>query len=51
MSVGIMSATQGQDTIAQLMLDITQGARISSSAYEHLQTPAMSLMAWGRAQG
>ena len=46
-SIGIMSATQGQYTTAQLLLDITQGARISSSAYEHLRAPAMSLVAMG----
>jgi hypothetical protein len=33
LSVGIMSATQGSYRTAQLLLDITQGARVSSSAY------------------
>jgi hypothetical protein len=37
MSVGIMSASQGNYTPAQLQLDVTQGARIASSAY---RTPA-----------
>jgi hypothetical protein len=35
MSVGIMSASQGQYSPAQLMLDITQGARVPASAYPH----------------
>ena len=33
LSTGILSATQGSYTTAQLLLDITQGARVSSSAY------------------
>ncbi len=33
LSVGIMSATQGPYSAAQLLLDITQGARIAASAY------------------
>ncbi len=33
LSVGIMSATQGGYSATQLLLDITQGARIASSAY------------------
>ena len=32
MSVGIMSASQGPFTAAQMLLDITQGARVASSA-------------------
>ena len=33
MSVGIMSAAQGAYSTSQLLLDITQGARVASSAY------------------
>jgi hypothetical protein len=43
MSVGIMSATQGQYTTAQLLLDISQGARIASSAYTVARPPKLSL--------
>jgi hypothetical protein len=42
-SVGIMSATQGLYTRGQLALDITQGARIASSAYSSPRPPALSL--------
>jgi hypothetical protein len=43
LSVGIMSATQGRYRTAQLLLDITQGARIASSAYGEANPPALSL--------
>jgi hypothetical protein len=43
LSVGIMSATQGRYTTAQFLLDITQGARIASSAYPKASPPALSL--------
>jgi hypothetical protein len=43
LSVGIMSATQGEYTTAQLLLDITQGARVGSSAYTPTRPPALSL--------
>lgn len=43
MSVGIMSATQGAYMTEQFLLDVTQGARISSSAYPTAHPPAMSL--------
>jgi hypothetical protein len=43
MSVGIMSASQGTYTPAQLQLDITQGARIASSAYPASTPPPLSL--------
>ncbi len=43
MSVGIMSASQGTYTPAQLQLDITQGARIASSAYPTPVPPSLSL--------
>ena len=43
LSVGIMSATQGRYSTAQLLLDITQGARVVSSAYPQPRPPALSL--------
>jgi hypothetical protein len=43
LSVGIMSAAQGEYSAAQLLLDITQGARVASSAYPHALPPALSL--------
>jgi hypothetical protein len=43
LSVGIMSATEGRYTTEQLLLDITQGARIASSAYAHARPPALAL--------
>jgi hypothetical protein len=43
LSVGIMSAAQGQYSTAQLLLDITQGARVATSAYPHAHPPALSL--------
>ncbi len=43
LSVGIMSATQGAYSATQLLLDITQGARIASSGYSHSRPPALSL--------
>jgi hypothetical protein len=42
-STGIMSASQGAYTTAQLVLDITQGARISDSAYTTHSIPFLSL--------
>jgi hypothetical protein len=42
-SVGIMSAAQGRYTTAQLMLDMSQGARVASSAYSSSRPPALSL--------
>jgi hypothetical protein len=47
LSLGIMSATQGQYTTEQLALDITQGARVAPSAYEHLRPPPISLVPFG----
>ncbi len=38
-----MSAAQGTYTTAQLMLDITQGSRVSTSAYSPQRPPALSL--------
>ena len=43
MSVGIMSATQGSYTAEQLLLDITQGDRVASSAYSSRHPPPMAL--------
>jgi hypothetical protein len=45
LSVGIMSAAQGEYSTAQLLLDITQGARVASSSYPHAHPPALSLRA------
>src|SRR5712691_2608939 len=47
LSVGIMSAAQGSYTTVQLLLDITQGARIASSAYADARPLALSLKAAG----
>ena len=43
LSVGLMSATQGRYTTTQLLLDTTQGARVSSSAYAQARPPKLSL--------
>ncbi len=55
MSVGIMSASQGTYSPSQLQLDITQGARIASSAYPTSMPPRLSLSGqhvtgWGAAR-
>jgi hypothetical protein len=42
-SVGMMSASQGQYSPDQLLLDISQGARVATSAYPHSQPPALAL--------
>ena len=42
-SVGIMSASQGRYSSAQLVLDISQGARVASSAYATSAPPMLSL--------
>jgi hypothetical protein len=42
LSLGIMSATEGRYSTEQLLIDITQGARIASSAYAH-RPPALTL--------
>jgi hypothetical protein len=49
LSVGIMSATQGAYHRAQLLLDITQGARVAGSAYPHEAPPALALRPLGGA--
>jgi hypothetical protein len=43
LSVGLMSATQGRYTTAQLLLDIGQGARVAASAYGRGKPPELSL--------
>jgi hypothetical protein len=43
LSVGIMSATQGSYSTAQFALDITQGARIASTAYSTPRPPPLAL--------
>ncbi|HYM56078.1 MAG TPA: hypothetical protein VES97_12000 [Solirubrobacteraceae bacterium] len=43
LSVGIMSASQGRYATAQLLLDITQGARVASSAYSQASPSSLSL--------
>ncbi len=43
LSTGILSATQGVYKTAQLLLDITQGARVSYSAYSPANPPLLSL--------
>jgi hypothetical protein len=48
LSIGILSATQGTYKTAQLLLDITQGARVSYSAYSPAYPPALSSLALGR---
>jgi len=48
LSTGLMSATQGNYTTAQLLLDITQGARVSYSAYTPSLPPALSLRPTGQ---
>ena len=47
LSTGILSATQGFYTTAQLLLDITQGARVSSSSYNPGSPPSLSLQPHG----
>jgi len=46
LSVGIMSATQGPYATEQFLLDVTQGARLASSAYAS-PPPALSLTPMG----
>jgi hypothetical protein len=51
LSTGILSATQGAYTTAQLLLDITQGARVSGSAYKPANPPFLSLPVGAQAGG
>ena len=46
-SVAIMSASQGRYSQAQLLLDISQGARIAGSLYGTARAPTLSLIASG----
>lgn len=48
LSVGIMSATQGAYTTRQMVLDMTQGARVADSAYSPATPPRLSLSAGGQ---
>jgi hypothetical protein len=47
LSTGIMSAAQGTYTTGQLALDITQGSRVSTSAYSPQHPPVMSVRPHG----
>jgi hypothetical protein len=47
LSLGIMSATQGDYATTQMLLDITQGARAAGSAYPTALPPALPLRASG----
>jgi hypothetical protein len=47
LSVGIMSASQGSYSAEQLLLDITQGARVADSSYSSTHPPAMALLTTG----
>jgi hypothetical protein len=47
LSVGIMSASQGEYSRAQMLLDISQGARVAGSAYPHARPPRLSLTVSG----
>ncbi len=49
LSVGIMSASQGEYSTGQLVLDITQGARVASSSYPHALPPQLSIERSGTA--
>jgi hypothetical protein len=51
LSTAILSATQGAYTTSQLVLDITQGARVSNSAYKPANSPFLSLPVAPRAGG
>jgi len=47
LSTGILSAAQGSYTTTQLMLDITQGSRVSTSAYSPVRPPVLTLQPRG----
>jgi hypothetical protein len=51
LSIGILSATQGTYKADQLLLDITQGARVSYSAYSPAYPPALTLTPLDRSAG
>ncbi len=47
LAVGVMSASQGSYSPTQLLLDISQGARIASSAYTQREVPPLSFQPHG----
>jgi hypothetical protein len=47
LSPGIMSAAEGEYSTAQLMLDMSQGARVASALYPAARPPALSIVASG----
>jgi hypothetical protein len=47
LSVGMMSASQGHYSPAQLALDVSQGARVATSSYPHQVPPRMQLVKSG----
>jgi hypothetical protein len=47
LSVGMMSASQGRFQVDQFLLDLTQGARVASSAYSDSTIPALGLQPSG----
>jgi hypothetical protein len=49
LSTGILSATQGTYNADQMLLDITQGARVSYSAYNPAYPPSLASLALGPA--
>lgn len=51
LSSAIMSATQGTYRTSQFLLDITQGARVSYSAYTPDHPPALTVSSAGSASG
>jgi hypothetical protein len=50
-SIGILSATQGNYIADQMLLDITQGARVSYSAYSPAYPPSLASLALGPSPG
>jgi hypothetical protein len=48
LSVGMMSAGQGQYSAGQLLLDVSQGARVATSAYPRAQPSTLSLRPSGQ---
>jgi hypothetical protein len=42
LSVGMMSASQGQYSDEQLLLDVSQGARVATSSYPHGRPPTLT---------
>ncbi len=48
LSVGMMSASQGQYSPEQLLLDISQGARVATSSYPRARPPTLTPRASGQ---